>query len=188
MKKLLMITAGVVLINLAAFGQGSVLFQNVGPGLNAGIKDSTGTLIPAGSAFTAELLAGTTAANVGALTPAIMTTTWVGNGWFGVGQPEKVLQGFAPGATPFLQVRAWDNAGGTITSYAAAVAGGKQAGASTIWQLAATGGLGNPGASPAVPGPALLGMQPFQLSIVPEPSTIALGLLGAAALFLRRRK
>ena len=57
MKKLLAI-AGAALVSLSAFGQGSVLFQNVGPGLNAQVRDMNGALIGVGSAFTAELLAG----------------------------------------------------------------------------------------------------------------------------------
>jgi len=192
MKKLIAVAcAG--LVSFSAFGQGSILFQNVGPGLTTQgqIRDALGALIGAGSAYTAELLAGTSAANVSSFTPVITTTSWAGNGWFGVGGTEKVLPGFAPGSFPFFMVRVWDNAGGTIASYAAAQAAGKAFGASAVpWQLPgppSTTGLGNPGASPPVTGPALIGMTGFQL-VVPEPSTLALLAVGAAALLFRRRK
>lgn len=188
MKKLIAVACA-ALVSLSAFGQGSLLFQNVGPGLTTQgqIRDAAGALIGAGSAYTAELLAGTTA-TVASLSPIITTTSWAGNGWFGVGQAEKVLAGFAPGSLPFFAVRVWDNAGGTVTTFAAAQAAGRAYGQSAgAWQLpASTGGLGNPSASPAVPGPALIGMTGFQL--IPEPSTYALLAFGAAALLFRRRK
>jgi len=190
MKKLITVACA-ALVSLSAFGQGSVLFQNVGPGLTTQgqIKDANGVLIGAGGAYTAELLAGTAAGNVSAFSPFITTSSWAGNGWFGVGQAEKVLAGFAPGSLPFFMVRVWDNAGGTITTYGAAVAAGRAAGQSlAAWQLpASTGGLGNPTASPPVPGPALIGMTGFQL-VIPEPSTYALLASGAASLLLFRRR
>jgi len=191
MKKLIVVACA-ALVSFSAFGQGSISFQNVGPGLSTQgqIRDVLGALIGAGSVYTAELLAGTSAANVSSFTPMITTTSWAGNGWFGVGGAEKVLAGFAAGSTPFFVVRVWDNAGGTIASYAAAQAAGKAFGASAApWQLpASTGGLGNPNGVPTpTVGPALIGMTGFQL-VVPEPSTLALLAVGAAALLFRRRK
>jgi hypothetical protein len=191
MKKLITIGASVLLVNLSALAQGTILLSNIGPGLTtAGVKDPNGVLVAAGSSqYTIELLAGTSASTVAAFPTAVTTTTWVGNGWFGVGDAEKVLPGFAGGSLPFFQLRAWKNTGG-VNSYAAALA----AGAAYIpfpaaaWQLTG-GGLGNPGANPPVPAGQLFGMPSgLQLVPVPEPSTIVLGVLGAAALLLRRRK
>jgi hypothetical protein len=75
-------------------------------------------------------------------------------------------------------VRAWEAAGGT--SYDAALAGGFRTGVILVyrddwrrWFL------------PSLPA-NLVGLTSF--SLVPEPSTYALLALGAAALFLRRRK
>jgi hypothetical protein len=51
--------------------------------------------------------------------------------------------------------------------------------------IAALGGI-NPETGAIVPTPDLAGLQSFTL--VPEPSTIALGVLGAIAFFFRRRK
>ncbi len=163
MKKLITIGAGVLLVSLSALAQGTILLQNLGPGFTAaGIKDFAGTLIPAGSSqYTIELLAGTTAASVQPFATPITTTTWVGNGWFGVGDPERVLPGFAPGSFPFFQIRAWINTGG-INTYAAALAAGQAGLPGPFFQLVAGGGLsglGNPAASPPVPAPHCLGCQ-----------------------------
>lgn len=180
MKKLIALV-GMVAVGLTAYGQGSILFNNVGPGLNAPVSQASGDLVPSGAGFTAELLAG---ADAGSLAAVQGTTTFVQAGYFLGG--ERVLPGLAPGSQPFFQVQVWENQGGTIASYAAAQGAGVQYGASSIFQLTAPGGLGNPGGQPPVPAPALQGMTGF--SLVPEPSTYALLALGAAALFLRRRK
>jgi len=189
MKKLIATGASVLLMNLSALAQGTILLQNIGPGVNAPVRTFfPGNLVPAGSSqYTIELLAGTTASSVAPFATPITTTTWVGGGYFGVGDPERVLPGFAPGSFPFLQLRAWNNTGG-ITSYAAALAAGQAYVPSALFQLIPGGGLsglGNPSASPPIPAPALFGMAGY---VVPEPSTIMLGVLGAAALLLRRRK
>ena len=190
MKKLIAIGSAVLLANLSALAQGTILLQNFGAGFaSAGVKDPSGVLIAAGSSqYTIELLAGTTASSVAPFATPISTTTWVGAGYFGVGDPERVLPGFAPGSFPFFQIRAWNNTGG-ITSWAAALAAGKAYLPGPVFQLVAGGGLsglGNPAASPPVPASPLFGM-PSGYTI-PEPSTIVLGVLGAAALSLRRRK
>jgi hypothetical protein len=196
MKKLIAIVAGVLLVSLSALAQGTILLSNFGAGFTgSGVKDASGTLIAAGSSqYTIELLAGTTATSLTPFTTAITTTTWVGNGWFGVGDAQKVLPNFLPGSFPFFQLRAWNNTGG-ITDYAAALAAGKAYEPSTAFQLIAGGGLsglGNPGVSPPVPAGPLFGMpagyQFTPVTVIPEPSTILLGILGAAALLLRPRK
>jgi hypothetical protein len=189
MKKLIATAAGVLLVNISALAQGTILLQNIGPGLNAPVRDFNGALIPAGSSqYTIELLAGTTAASVAPFATPITTTTWVGGGYFGVGDPGRALPGFAPGTFPFFQIRAWNNTGG-VTSYVAALIANQAYGPGPVFQLVSGGGLsglGNPNASPPVPAPPLFGMPSAYL--VPEPSTIVLGVLGAAALLLRRRK
>jgi len=187
MKKLITIASGVLLLNLSVLAQGTISFQNVGPGFSAQIKDAAGSFIGPGAAVTVELLAGTTASVAPFATP-VTTSTWSGNGWFNVGQAPVVLNSFAGGSHPFFQVRVWDNSGG-VNSYAAALAAGKATGISAVWQLVDGGGLsglGNPSAVPPTTAPPLFGMTGFQM--VPEPSTIALGLLGVAAFLFRRRK
>jgi len=84
-----------------------------------------------------------------------------------------------------FQLRVWDNQGGTILTWVDALVAQAQgrtaAGSSDIFlvdfQL---------GGSVA---PNLVGLQSFQLfNVVPEPSVIALGVLGAGCLFLLRRR
>jgi hypothetical protein len=97
------------------------------------------------------------------------------------------IPGTPAGATASLIVRAWQGNGG----FAAAKAGGLQFGEWTFTS-AQLGGTPPSGGTPN-PTPGMTGWGPengsgFELTIVPEPSTIALGVLGVGALFLRRRK
>lgn len=82
---------------------------------------------------------------------------------------------FAGGTAVTVQMRAWEASGGA--SYEAAVAAGKLYGTSNPVNLTVA-------TAPSLP-PDMVGLQSF--SLIPEPSTFALGLLGAAAFFLRRR-
>jgi hypothetical protein len=82
-------------------------------------------------------------------------------------------------------MRAWETAAGSYETAATGV-GGYLSGESndvTIPQLGGTPAGGAP-----IPTPSLNGLQGFQIRVVPEPSTMALGVLGAAALLFRRRK
>jgi hypothetical protein len=93
------------------------------------------------------------------------------------------------GQSATFQMRVWDNKGGTITTWAAALtawnAGQTAIGWSPLFAITGLGGFGVPPGTP----PNLVGLQSFQLTTVPEPSVIALGALGAGCLlFLRRRK
>lgn len=94
-----------------------------------------------------------------------------------------------------VQVYAWYNAGGTITSYAQALATpGTPTGFSSTATVTGLGGVptsGPPITAPAVPtGSAGIGN--FNVSgtttPTPEPSTIALGIMGASAFLMRLRK
>jgi len=106
-----------------------------------------------------------------------------GRAWTGV---ELNLPGVSPGHFGLLQVRGWLNDKGTLTSYEAALAAGAAAGKSTLfWSI--------PQGDPPMPSPNIVGnswpmnnLQP--LSLVPEPSALALGMFGAVALSLCRRR
>jgi len=194
MKKLLATAASVLLVNLSALAQGTIQLQNIGPGLNAPVRDPSGALVGAGAPYTIELLAGTTAVSVAPFATPVTTTTWLAGGYFGVSDfggsdAARVLPGFAPGSFPFLQLRAWNNTGG-ITSFDAAVAVGQAYPPSPGFQLQLGGGLSGLGhtGDPPWPAPPLFGMPTgWTFLAIPEPSTVVLGVLGAAALLLRRR-
>jgi hypothetical protein len=100
-------------------------------------------------------------------------------------------------------VVAWYNGGGQFTTLAAAQAAGVPWGQSSVFEIT---GLTEPAsvmtqdnnnvASPAQAGPTYLVdtadyssyLQSFNLTAVPEPSTIALGVIGTCAFLARRRK
>jgi hypothetical protein len=96
----------------------------------------------------------------------------------------RTLPGFPAGAAIGVQVRAWLTTG-SFPDYATAVAGepGGLFGWSNVFPV-------TPSAPPAGP-PNLVasGLQPFTIgAVVPEPSSIALGLLGLGAIALFRRR
>jgi hypothetical protein len=90
-----------------------------------------------------------------------------------------------PGDTVTLQVRAWS---GSFANYdlawaAAQVDGTTLIGKSTMWEQI-TGG----GPNPTQPITGAGRLSPFTVAVVPEPSSIALGLLGLGAIILFRRR
>jgi hypothetical protein len=90
------------------------------------------------------------------------------------------------GQAATLQLYAWYNNGGTVTSYAASVAANGVNGKSALENLASTGGP-ETGLPPALPG-NIPAFPAFIVSGVPEPSTIALGVMGASGMLLRLRR
>jgi hypothetical protein len=91
------------------------------------------------------------------------------------------------GSAASLQVAAWYNDGGVITTLAAAQADGVPWGLSTIVNTT-TGGPAVTGPSGTATGlPATLGN--FNVTTAtPEPSTIALGIIGASTFLMRLRR
>jgi len=186
MKKLLLIAA-LALVTVGAYAQGTVTFANIGGGgggtVNAIIRDTTGGANTAagGAAYAAMLYVGP----AGTLDTSVLTTNGVGGGvatfltgaqagYFNGGT--RIITGFAGGTTVTLQVRAWATATGS--SYETATTKG----ASSPIQFTL--------ATPPATAPNMVGLQAFNVSpvVVPEPSSIALGLLGLGALALIRRR
>jgi hypothetical protein len=95
-----------------------------------------------------------------------------------VGGINRTLAGVAGGDTATLQVRVWDSRAGA--TFDEAVAGGGLWGASEAFNYTVPTGLTTPDQF------FMKGLQAFAL--VPEPSVIALGVLGAASLLLFRRR
>jgi hypothetical protein len=182
MKKLIYGSLFTLVFALGAGAQGVVAFANVGGGLNAPIYLNTvgGTLLPT-TGFTVELLVGTTSGNV---TTSVGTKSLASAGYVTATSGTALPGGFPSGTPYFFKLRAFD--GGSFAS-------ATQRGESPVFSFTAASGSGSP---PPLPGfftaandPASLGgLQSFAVTVVPEPSTIALGLIGGAALLLRRRR
>jgi len=123
----------------------------------------------------------------GTLTTFQQTTTGLAyRGYLKSPPTATVIPGTPGGAVPDrikYQVRAWDNVGGTITTWQQVLANN-----SIGRGLSAVILLDQPLGAGTTLSPNLLGLQSFQLFTVPEPSVIALGVLGAGCLFLLRRR
>jgi len=171
------------------FAQGLVLFNNSAL-TKVQLQDSLGvkTDAPAGTTYTVGLWwapSGTTDANSAAWQySGISTTIGPTPGRFTGGS--QTLAAMTAGATIAVQIRGWQTDAG---SYDAAASGGKYSGKASIFEMTP----GNPLASPPGTAKAIVftgppaGFQGLTLQ-VPEPSTIALGILGLGGLFLLRRR
>jgi hypothetical protein len=182
MKKLI-ISAICVLAALSAYGQGSVNFTNFAPPIDAPVFGVDGTTRLSGAGFMAQLYAGPAGGALAAIGAPAPFLAGGGAGYFNAGS--RAIAAVAPGAAADLQVRAWDASAGS--TYEAALAAGGAAGVSGVLAGITTGGAGSPPSLPA----NLTGLTSFSLmpgAVIPEPSTIALGLLGAGLLMFRRRK
>jgi hypothetical protein len=184
MKKLIAI--GVLMMaGIAAYAQGSVNFANIiisgGERIvDAPIYEPNGTTLATGPAYMAQLYAG---ANAGSLAPVGAPAPFLtggGAGYFSGGA--RTIEAVAPGADAVIQVRAWRAADGATWEEASQSAAGWIGESAII-----TVGTGGDGSPPRLPQP-LLGLDGFNLTVVPEPSTIALGLLGLLGLAVMRRR
>jgi hypothetical protein len=180
MKKLLIALAAVVSATVASYGQasvGQVQLANKGTGLDAPVTiQGSSPAVGLGTGYNAQLyLADATGNATTALTP-ITTFRAPGTGPAAIADQYVIpvtvdVPGHAPGETLSFILRAFNGA-----TYDASTSKGQ----SLPFSIAIGGGL-NP------PAP-LTGLTGFTVNAVPEPSVIALGVLGAAALALRRRK
>jgi len=185
MKKLLLL-AITALAGVTAYGQGTVNFANFGSGGGGNVNSpvTNAMVSPSvradGPAFMAQLYVGPQG------TAAALLTT---NGVSGTPQPfqtgaqagyflgsSRTISGVAGGTTLTMQVRAWATAAGS--SWETAING---RGSSNPIDITLASGIATP--------PNLVGLQSFSITgVVPEPSSIALGLLGLGAIALFRRR
>jgi hypothetical protein len=185
MKKLLLIAACIVasvgLVAQTSTG-GSINFltkvSNADPtkAIDVKVLDVDGVTVinnTSSPAITAQLFAGATADS---LAPVGTAINFLSSGYLNGG---KTLTPLPQGSTAFVELRAWQASAG---SYDAAKAGGLKWGRSDTISIV----LGGDNLSPPVVPANLVGLKGF--SLIPEPSTIALGALGALALLALRRK
>lgn len=178
MKKIAALLMMVALIAPKAFAaDGAIEFTNfdVATSLYAPIFNTDGTTKLSGTGFSAQLYYDSGSGFV-AVGPVVNFATASLAGTFS-SYPSVTIPGVAIGSTTTLQVRAWDNAGGSISSWETATIRGQSASFTSQ-------PLGDP--SNASTLPVLTGLNSF--SLVPEPTTIALGVLGGLVLLMRRRK
>jgi hypothetical protein len=95
------------------------------------------------------------------------------------------IQGSTVSGPATVAIAAWNNEGGTVNSLAAAQATpGDAWGVSTTGNVASLGGVGG-----SAPGALPSSITSFSLATtVPEPSTIALGIIGASSFLMRLRR
>jgi len=147
-----------------------------------------------GNDYTVELYAapGLNAAQsallpVAQYTTTIFTSSTLGGAFRNVNVASDPGIPLTAGGSATIALYCWYNNGGTLT-YAQSLALGDPTGISLLDNISALGNTGSP------PGPAvnMEGLESFSLTVplatVPEPSTIALGVIGASAFLFRRRK
>jgi hypothetical protein len=171
---------------VSAFGQGQINLNNRGLAL---VNNAAGAPLT-GTSFVAQVWYGASASTINksfAPSPFRISTTTSPGSWnpAAAGGPGSIgtLDGFAPGSTVTLQVAVWDSA---IAGVGAAQALAKAPGTG----LSETFTYAIPTDPLAIPG-GMENLKSFNLvgsAVIPEPTTIALGALGAAALLWRRRK
>jgi len=161
-------------------------------GVPAGTRQYTGPLLGgtatgpnAGQNYTAQLFGGplgTPDASLSPMTPTTTFRTQTTLAGFVITTPTAAtLDGVAIGSQARVQLRVWDNSTG-ITSWDQVLLNPNvPRGMSLAFDSQPLGGGPNP-------PPNLVGLTSFNLFQVPEPSVIALGVLGVGALLLFRRR
>lgn len=181
----------VIIASLALFGsvvsgysQGAIIVKNFGGGSNGSITPTASVTIKdtttkTGTSYLVQLYAGAAGTAESALTAIGSPFSALANGLFG--SPTVVIPGVAIGSQAAVQVRIWDSAFGS--TYEAALGKGNT-GTSSLLTIA----LGDAGSTTPNSVPTLVGMTAFTVSVVPEPTTIALAGIGGLALLGMRRK
>jgi len=158
---------------------------NTAAGTPPGTQTYGGALLD-GTRYTAAIYTGDDAAQVLANFTHVQVDTFRSGPGAGFTTARVATDPSRPPGTANVcyQLRAWENQGGTITSWAQVMAFGGliPCGASDVYVFATPLGGG-----PLGP-PDTIGIRSFQLTIVPEPSLIVLSVLGLGALLFRRCK
>jgi MYXO-CTERM domain-containing protein len=181
MKKLLLLACS-MLVAVGVYAQGTVNFANGGAGVNAPISLEGGGLVStANGPWLAMLYAGPAGSAESALSSAIVSGAPAALGGTAgyVFGGARTITGVPSGSAAVLQIRAWRSDLGADYATALGAQGGLYTGKSVPVSITLGGG--------PTPTPNMTGLASFTIA-VPEPSSIALGLLGLGAIALIRRR
>jgi len=166
-----MIAVAALMVSIAAYGQGQFIFNNRSlPDVNAPFQDSSGVNL---TGYTVQLLAGPKGTAVDQLQAIGTTDMRTGNAAGYVNPTTPTVPGVAGGKDADVFLKFFQ---GTSTSGTAAA---------TLGPFTVT-----VQEAPATPVPLPLGTSPINTGIgtVPEPTTLALGLIGLGSLLALRRR
>lgn len=172
------IALAAILTAVATYAQATVNFQNFDD--SVGVKRTDGKNAADGVAISAQLYLVNADSSLSPLTPSTSFLTGAANaGVEGYIDPVLItIPGVAFSSPVNLQVRAWQSSAG---SYDAAKAG------VNLW-FGQSATFNNKTGGDLAPPEDTIWRLDGPLKQVPEPTTLALGALGAAALLFRRRK
>jgi hypothetical protein len=205
MKKILTILAIATSVTLG-YSQGTVNFTTIASSYlvstNDGVGDVGGTATAAGSYYYA-LLTQTYTGAASSTINANPLTTWTFSGAMatnstlragGINGGSQAIAGWTPGSTAYVEIVGWSADMGTTWAAAEALISAGNLTAADFWGHSVVGYVVSGGAG-TPPGPANTlftanGISGgFQLTNVPEPTTIALiGIGGLGLAMIRRRK
>lgn len=171
------------------YGQGQISFATFNTSVNAQMTNVVTGTVATGNGYLCQLYYGAVGApedNLVALTNASARLSVAGYVTTGSGGGTRFTQGSVlPAGPTSFQIRAWTAAlGGDYNT----ARGNWLAGTDPTAVLGKSGIINVTTTVAPTPPALLVGMQGFNLYPVPEPSVIALGALGLAAVLWRRRK
>ncbi len=190
MKKTL-VTLAVLATAVSVFAQGTVMFTGFssGNGVNWKVFQADGTTPLSGANYFAQLLSAPGLGQTAGFIEGTPATTFRTGSAAGYAALTTVTLLNVPGesmAGVTFRVAAWDNTSGLYPTWSEA---------STAWQNGLiAGGMSVPSDFTAKIGgnlttpPYVTGLTSFNIAIVPEPSSLALAGLGAAAMLIFRRR
>jgi hypothetical protein len=174
MKKL-MISAAALMIAVAAHGQGQFLFNTRDIAAGNNVTFMFNGALATGTDLFVEVLAGKDAASLVPLAGTLpLNRTGAGAGYTSPFSNIYTVPGLAGGTSALVGYRAFQGA-----TYAASSA------KSELQLATANVTLSEP---PTPPNEVALGVKSVSFAVIPEPATLALGLLGLGSLLMFRRR
>lgn len=176
--KTLIIALSFVGITFGAFGQGQVILANNSSSLCYTCSEGQVVAAPVGSMFF-QLSAGVDAGSLTPIFPIVGTSMFVGR----IASTVINISIVPPGATATFQIRAWSSQFATYEL--AANSGMGFIGQSVVFTSATSANVDPPPIPVSLAGkfPAIYAI-PLSPCPIPEPSTIALAMLGASSLLV----